>query len=69
VGVRFVFVGWIVDNTYLGNNPSESTWHRWIQKGSPLSLEDFLRPDFNQAIDQPKLRPWPEPAIEAYISF
>jgi hypothetical protein len=51
----------------LGNNPSESTWHKWIQKWSPLSLEDFLRSDFNQAIDQPKLRPWPEPAIEAYM--
>jgi hypothetical protein len=34
-----------------------------------LSLEDFLRSDFNQAIDQPKLRPWPEPAIEAYYDY
>jgi hypothetical protein len=30
-------------------------------------LKQNTKSDFNQAIDQPKLRPWPEPAIEAYM--
>ena len=50
----------------LLTNHSEENWHKWVDKWSELSLEDFLRGDKYQSDDGYKLRPWPEAAIEAF---
>ncbi|XP_045165408.2 putative L-amino-acid oxidase YobN [Mercenaria mercenaria] len=50
----------------LGESPSEDQWQKWIDKWSKLSVEDFLRSSNYQKEGSPKLRPWPEAAIDAY---
>ena len=50
----------------IQRDPSIDNWRRWISKWSKFSIEDFLRTTKHQDKNGPRLRPWPEAAIEAF---
>ncbi|XP_064614339.1 putative L-amino-acid oxidase YobN isoform X1 [Liolophura sinensis] len=50
----------------LRQDHSTEGWNRWVTKWSKLSLDEFLRSDIHQKPGAPKLRPWPERAIQAF---